>query len=45
MHDGYIVGDFGTDELDLINQCWKFYSYDSFTKVTVLKWHTLKELS
>lgn len=29
--DGYVIGDDGTDEDDLINQCWKFYSHDSFT--------------
>jgi hypothetical protein len=29
--DGYFIGDDGTDEDDLINQCWKFYSHDSFT--------------
>jgi hypothetical protein len=28
--DGYYIGDDGTDEDDLINQCWKFYSHDSF---------------
>ena len=28
--DGYFIGDDGTDEDDLINQCWKFYSHDSF---------------
>ena len=28
--DGYYIGDTGTDEDDLINQCWKFYSHDSF---------------
>jgi hypothetical protein len=28
--DGYVIGDTGTDEDDLINQCWKFYSHDSF---------------
>ena len=29
--DGYFIGDDGTDDDDLINQCWKFYSHDSFT--------------
>jgi hypothetical protein len=29
--DGYFIGDDGTDDEDLINQCWKFYSHDSFT--------------
>lgn len=29
--DGYVIGDDGMDEDDLINQCWKFYSHDSFT--------------
>ena len=28
--DGYFIGDYGTDDDDLINQCWKFYSHDSF---------------
>lgn len=28
--DGYFIGDYGTDEDDLINQCWKFHSHDSF---------------
>ena len=28
--DGYFIGDTGTDEGDLINQCWKFYSHDSY---------------
>jgi len=28
--DGYFIGDSGTDDDDLINQCWKFYSHDSF---------------
>ena len=27
--DGYFNGDYGTDEDDLINQCWKFYSHDT----------------
>lgn len=27
--DGYFIGDTGTDDDDLINQCWKFYSHDS----------------
>lgn len=29
--DGYFIGDYGTDDDDLINQCWKFLSHDSFT--------------
>ena len=29
--DGYFIGDYGTDEDDIINQCWKFHSHDSFT--------------
>lgn len=29
--DGYFIGDYGTDEDDLINQCWKFYSHNSYT--------------
>lgn len=29
--DGYFIGDYGTDDDDLINQCWKFHSHDSFT--------------
>jgi hypothetical protein len=29
--DGYFIGDYGTDDDDLINQCWKFWSHDSFT--------------
>ena len=28
--DGYFIGDDGTDDDDLINQCWKFYSHDTF---------------
>ena len=28
--DGYFIGDDGTDDDDLINQCWKFYSHDNF---------------
>lgn len=28
--DGYFIGDSGTDDDDLINQCWKFHSHDSF---------------
>jgi hypothetical protein len=28
--DGAFIGDSGTDEDDLINQCWKFYSHDSY---------------
>ena len=29
--DGYFIGDYGTDDDDLINQCWKFYSHSSYT--------------
>lgn len=29
--DGYFIGDDGTDDDDIINQCWKFHSHDSFT--------------
>jgi hypothetical protein len=29
--DGYFIGDNGEDDDDLINQCWKFYSHDSYT--------------
>jgi hypothetical protein len=29
--DGYFIGNDGTDDDDLINQCWKFYSHDSYT--------------
>lgn len=29
--DGFFIGDTGTDDEDLINQCWKFYSHDSYT--------------
>lgn len=29
--DGYFIGDTGTDDGDLINQCWKFHSHDSYT--------------
>jgi hypothetical protein len=29
--DGYFIGDYGTDDDDLINQCWKFYSHASYT--------------
>jgi hypothetical protein len=29
--DGYFIGDDGTDSDDVINQCWKFYSHDSYT--------------
>jgi hypothetical protein len=32
--DGYFIGDSGTDDDDLINQCWKFYSHDSFNLPT-----------
>ena len=28
--DGYFIGDDGTDDDDLINQCWKFYSHSSY---------------
>ena len=28
--DGYFIGDDGTDDGDLINQCWKFYSHNSY---------------
>jgi len=28
--DGYFIGDTGTDDGSLINQCWKFHSHDSF---------------
>lgn len=28
--DGYFIGNDGTDDGDLINQCWKFYSHDSY---------------
>jgi hypothetical protein len=28
--DGYFNGNYGTDEDDLINQCWKFYSHDTY---------------
>jgi hypothetical protein len=28
--DGYFIGDYGTDDDDLINQCWKFHSHDSY---------------
>ena len=28
--DGYVIGDTGTDDDDLINQCWKFYSHNSY---------------
>ena len=28
--DGYFIGDDGKDDDDLINQCWKFYSHDSY---------------
>ncbi len=28
--DGYFIGDSGTDDDDIINQCWKFHSHDSF---------------
>mmetsp|Transcript_33154 Transcript_33154/g.48609 ORF Transcript_33154/g.48609 Transcript_33154/m.48609 type:complete len:699 (-) Transcript_33154:233-2329(-) len=27
--DGFFIGDYGTDDDDLINQCWKFHSHDS----------------
>jgi len=29
--DGYFIGDSGTDDDDMINQCWKFHSHDSYT--------------
>lgn len=29
--DGYYIGDDGMDDGDLINQCWKFYSHNSYT--------------
>jgi hypothetical protein len=28
--DGYLIGDDGMDDDDLINQCWKFYSHNSY---------------
>lgn len=28
--DGYFIGDYGTDDDDVINQCWKFHSHDSY---------------
>ena len=28
--DGYFIGDYGTDDDDIINQCWKFHSHDSY---------------
>jgi hypothetical protein len=28
--DGYFNGDYGTDDDDLINQCWKFYSHTTY---------------
>jgi len=28
--DGYFIGDTGTDDGSIINQCWKFHSHDSF---------------
>jgi len=28
--DGYLIGNTGTDDESLINQCWKFHSHDSF---------------
>lgn len=28
--DGYFIGNDGTDDEDLINQCWKFYSHNSY---------------
>jgi hypothetical protein len=28
--DGYFIGDSGTDDDDMINQCWKFHSHDSY---------------
>lgn len=29
--DGFFIGDSGTDDDDLINQCWKFHSHNSYT--------------
>uniref|UniRef100_A0A7S1FV75 Uncharacterized protein n=1 Tax=Corethron hystrix TaxID=216773 RepID=A0A7S1FV75_9STRA len=29
--DGYFIGDTGTDDGSIINQCWKFHSHDSFS--------------
>jgi hypothetical protein len=29
--DGFFIGDTGTDDDDLINQCWKFHSHNSYT--------------
>jgi len=29
--DGYVIGDTGKEDGNLINQCWKFYSHDSYT--------------
>lgn len=28
--DGYFIGNYGTDDDDLINQCWKFHSHNSY---------------
>ncbi|KAL7580764.1 hypothetical protein ACA910_001045 [Epithemia clementina (nom. ined.)] len=28
--DGYFIGDYGTDDDDVINQCWKFWSHDAY---------------
>ncbi len=28
--DGYLIGNSGTDDESLINQCWKFYSHNSY---------------
>jgi hypothetical protein len=29
--DGFFIGDSGTDDDDLINECWKFHSHNSYT--------------
>jgi len=29
--DGFFIGDTGTDDDDLINQCWKFHSHNSYS--------------
>jgi len=28
--DGYFIGDYGTDDYSIINQCWKFHSHNSY---------------
>lgn len=28
--DGYFIGDYGTDDDDVINQCWKFWSHNAY---------------